>query len=59
MLRTVLLTIALAIPAPALADITGTASVIDGDTIDTHGQHIRFCSEAEAVSPPPTDSLHG
>ena len=42
MLRTVLLAIALAFPAPALADITGTASVIDGDTIEIHGQRIRF-----------------
>ena len=42
MLRTVLLAVALAFPAPALADITGTASVIDGDTIEIHGQRIRF-----------------
>ena len=26
----------------ALADITGTASIIDGDTIEVHGQRIRF-----------------
>ena len=27
---------------PALADLTGTASVIDGDTIEIHGQRIRL-----------------
>lgn len=27
---------------PALADITGTASVIDGDTMEIHGQRIRL-----------------
>ena len=27
---------------PALADMTGTASVIDGDTLEIHGQRIRF-----------------
>jgi len=32
----------LLLPATALADITGTASVIDGDTIEIHGQRIRF-----------------
>ncbi len=33
------LTIALCLLAtPAFADVTGTASVIDGDTIDVHGQ---------------------
>ena len=43
MLRTIiLLAVALAFPAPILADITGTASVIDGDTIEIHGQRIRF-----------------
>jgi len=30
------------IATPALADVAGIASVIDGDTIDVHGQHIRF-----------------
>ncbi len=25
---------------PALADVSGTASVIDGDTIEVHGQRI-------------------
>ena len=30
------------LPAVALADITGTASVIDGDTIEIHGQRIRL-----------------
>ena len=36
------LAIALIFSAPAQADITGTASVIDGDTIEIHGQRIRF-----------------
>ncbi len=27
---------------PALADVAGTASVIDGDTIEIHGQRIRL-----------------
>ncbi len=27
---------------PALADVAGVASVIDGDTIEVHGQRIRF-----------------
>ncbi len=27
---------------PALADVTGVASVIDGDTIEVHSQRIRF-----------------
>ena len=27
---------------PALADVTGVASVIDGDTIEVHGQRIRL-----------------
>ncbi len=37
------LTIALCLLAtPALADMTGTASVIDGDTIEVHGQRIRL-----------------
>ena len=30
------------IASPASADIAGTASVIDGDTIEIHGQRIRF-----------------
>jgi endonuclease YncB( thermonuclease family) len=30
------------ITLPASADITGTASVIDGDTIEIHGQRIRL-----------------
>ena len=34
--------VATILPPPALADITGTASVIDGDTIEIHGQRIRF-----------------
>ncbi len=40
-LRTLALLIAL-LPAVALADMTGQASVIDGDTIDIHGQQIRL-----------------
>ncbi len=37
------LTIALTLLAtPALADVAGTATVIDGDTIEVHGQRIRL-----------------
>ncbi len=37
------LTIALCLlAAPALADVAGTASVIDGDTLEIHGQRIRL-----------------
>ena len=37
------LTIALCLlAAPALADVAGGASVIDGDTIEVHGQRIRL-----------------
>ena len=37
------LTIALCLLAiPALADVTGTATVIDGDIIEVHGQRIRL-----------------
>ncbi len=37
------LTIALTLlGTPALADMAGIASVIDGDTIEVHGQRIRF-----------------
>lgn len=37
------LTIALCLLAtPSLADVAGTASVIDGDTIEVHGQRIRL-----------------
>ena len=37
------LTIALCLIAtPALADVTGIASVIDGDTLEIHGQRIRL-----------------
>jgi endonuclease YncB( thermonuclease family) len=32
----------LALAAPAHADIVGVASVIDGDTIEIHGQRIRL-----------------
>ncbi len=38
-----ILTLALTLLAtPALADVAGVASVIDGDTLEIHGQHIRF-----------------
>ncbi len=37
------LTIALTLLAtPALADVAGIASVIDGDTLEVHGQRIRL-----------------
>ncbi len=37
------LTIALVLLAtPAFADVAGVASVIDGDTIEVHGQRIRL-----------------
>ncbi len=37
------LTVALCLLAtPALADVAGVASVIDGDTIEVHGQRIRL-----------------
>ncbi len=39
------------VPVYALADITGTASVIDGDTIEIHGQRIRFHG-IDAIPPP-------
>ncbi len=41
MLRTFVILIAL-LPAVALADMTGQASVIDGDTIEIHGMRARF-----------------
>ncbi len=41
MLRTIAVLVAL-LPALALADVTGQASVIDGDTIEIHGQRIRL-----------------
>ena len=40
-LRTLAVLIAL-LPAVATADVTGQASVIDGDTIEIHGQRIRL-----------------
>ena len=40
-LRTFTILIAL-LPAVALADMTGQATVIDGDTIDIHGTRIRL-----------------
>jgi hypothetical protein len=36
------------IATPALADVTGVASAIDGDTIKVHGQRIR---DAVGVAP--------
>ena len=30
------------IATPSLADVAGVASVIDGDTIEVHGQRIRL-----------------
>ena len=43
MLRPILITIALlAYRAATAADLTGRASVIDGDTIEVHGQRIRL-----------------
>ena len=42
MFRITFVAIAIALSAPAQADITGTVSVIDGDTIEIHGQRIRF-----------------
>ncbi len=41
MFRTIAVLIAL-LPAAALADVTGQASVIDGDTIEVHGTRIRL-----------------
>ena len=40
-LRTIAVLIAL-LPALALADMTGQALVIDGDTLEIHGQRIRL-----------------
>ncbi len=40
-MRAIALVLAL-IATPALADVAGTASVIDGDTIEVHGQRIRL-----------------
>ena len=41
LLRILVVLIAL-LPALALADVIGQASVIDGDTIEIHGQRIRL-----------------
>ncbi len=40
-MRAIALVLAL-IVTPALADVAGVASVIDGDTIEVHGQRIRL-----------------
>jgi hypothetical protein len=39
-LRAALILLALLLPAQALADLPGRASIIDGDTIEIHGQRI-------------------
>ncbi len=52
-LRAIAVLIAL-LPAVAIADMTGQASVIDGDTIEIHGQRIRLhgigCSLESALA---------
>ena len=40
-MRTLIITLCL-LATPALADVAGVASVIDGDTIEVHGQRIRL-----------------
>ena len=40
-MRAIALVLAL-IATPALADMAGVASVIDGDTLEVHGQRIRL-----------------
>ena len=40
-MRALALTLCL-LATPALADVAGVASVIDGDTLEIHGQRIRF-----------------
>ena len=40
-MRAIALVLAL-IATPALADMAGVASVIDGDTLECHGQRIRL-----------------
>ncbi len=40
--RWILALVAILVPAVALADISGPARVIDGDTIEIHGQRIRL-----------------
>ena len=48
---TALLVLAIALPAQA-ADITGRASVIDGDTIDIHSQRTRlYLTQGTAAAP--------
>ena len=42
-MRAIALVLAL-IATPALADVAGVASVIDGDTIEVHGQAWDSCS---------------
>jgi endonuclease YncB( thermonuclease family) len=41
-MKTAAAVLALLLASPALAEIAGQASVIDGDTIDIHGQRIRL-----------------
>jgi endonuclease YncB( thermonuclease family) len=38
----ILITTVAALPAPAAVEIAGVASIIDGDTIEIHGQRIRL-----------------
>ncbi len=33
----------------ALADVAGVASVIDGDTIEVHGQHTSWCVNRDSL----------
>jgi endonuclease YncB( thermonuclease family) len=40
-MRTLIIVLCL-LATPALADLAGPASVIDGDTIEVHGQRIRL-----------------
>ncbi len=40
--RIIALVLIALLPAVALADMTGQASVIDGDTIEVHGTRIRL-----------------
>ncbi len=48
-MRAIALVLAL-IATPALADVAGTATVIDGDTIEVHGQRLaRLLVAAHAV----------
>ena len=59
------LTVALCLLAtPALADVAGVASVIDGDNIEVHGQRIRLhgidapAREVRRPGPRPIQAYH-